>query len=48
MHTYYAENKDKLKKETNKMLSLIRSELEEASGKKYDINKLPWQHPYKK
>lgn len=36
MHTYYAENKDKLKKETNKMLSLIRSELEEASGKKYD------------
>lgn len=35
MHTYYFENKKKLKKEMNKMLSLISSELEEASGKKY-------------
>lgn len=35
MHTYYAKNKDKLKKEMNKLLSLICSELEEASGRKY-------------
>ena len=35
MHTYYAKSKDKLKKDMNKMLSLIRPELEEASGKKY-------------
>lgn len=35
MHTYYVENKGKLKKEMNKMLSLISSDLEKASGKKY-------------
>lgn len=35
VHTYYAKSKDKLKKDMNKMLSLIRPELEEASGKKY-------------
>lgn len=35
MHTYYIENKGKLKKEMNKMLSLISPELEKASGKKY-------------
>ena len=36
MHAYYAENRDKLKKDMNKLLSLIRPELEEASGRKYD------------
>ena len=35
MHEYYARNKAKLKKDMNKMLSLISGELEEASGKKY-------------
>ena len=35
MHEYYAKNKAKLKKDMNKMLSLISGELEEASGKKY-------------
>ena len=45
MHTYYAENRDQFKKDMNKMLSLIRSELEEASGKKYpDVFEEIWSY----
>ncbi len=35
LHPYYAENRDKLKKDMNKLLFLIRPELEEASRRKY-------------
>lgn len=35
VHPYYAENRDKLKKDMNKLLFLIRPELEEASRRKY-------------
>lgn len=35
MHAYYVGNKNKLKKDMDKMLSLISSELEKVSGKKY-------------
>lgn len=35
MHRYYAENREKLKKDMHKMLSLIAPELEEASQKSY-------------
>lgn len=35
MHAYYAGNKNKLKKDMDKMLSLISSELEKVTGKKY-------------
>lgn len=34
MHDYYAENKDKLRKDMDKLLLPISSELEKASGKK--------------
>ena len=45
MHTYYAENRDQFRKGMNKMLSLIRSELEEASGKKYpDVFEEIWSY----
>jgi len=36
MHEYYASNRDKFKKEMNKLLSLIAPELEQAGGKKYE------------
>ena len=35
MHEYYKSNRDKLKKGMNKFLSLVITELEEKSGKKY-------------
>lgn len=35
MHKYYAENREKLKKDMHKMLSLIAPELEEVSQKSY-------------
>lgn len=37
MHSYYIENKEKIKKNMRKLLSPISPELEDVSGKKYDV-----------
>ena len=35
MHSYYSENKEKLKKSLNQFMQLVKSELEKAGGKPY-------------
>jgi len=37
MHSYYIENKEKIKKNMRKLLSPVSPELEKVSGKKYDV-----------
>ena len=35
MHSYYAENKEKLKKGLSRFMQLVKPELEKAGGKPY-------------
>ena len=45
MHSYYAENKEKLKKGLSRFMQLVRPELEKAGGKPYPA--LQQDNPYK-